>query len=162
MSVTNNKLTASLEDYLEAVAMLKEQGGLITVTALSEFMGVKKPSVIWALRKLVNAGLAVHERYSDISLTPEGAKAAAAVYRRHRALFSFLKDILKVDPIIAEQDACKMEHALSRDSISRLEKFIEFVMEKYHGETVWEGVFYRFLEQHADVAPAKSSKRSRK
>ena len=151
-----DKTTSSLEDYLEAIVILKEQGEKATVTALSEYIGVKKPSVDWALKKLVDAGLLIHERYGDIELTPDGARIAGEVYRRHKALFSFLTDILKVDAAVAEQDACRMEHALSRQSLNRLEKFIDFVMSCHPGQPDWEEIFNRFIEQGKDDRVIKS------
>jgi DtxR family Mn-dependent transcriptional regulator len=142
--------TASMEDYLEAAIMLKEKGEKVTVTALSESIGVKKPSVDWALKKLGDAGLVVHEKYGDVDLTAEGARIADEVYRRHKALFSFLTDILKVNPAVAGQEACRMEHALSRESLNRLEKFIDFVMGCHPGRPDWEDIFNRFIEQGKD------------
>lgn len=150
MTVISEKPTASLEDYLEAIAVLKEQGGKVTVTALSRSLGVKKPSVYCALKRLCETGLVIHEKYGDVDLTPEGALVADEVYRRHKALFSFLTDILGVDVETAEQDACSMEHALSRDSIHRLEKFISLVMECYPGRSDWEDIFNRYVDQGKD------------
>ena len=143
MNSAPGKQTASMEDYLEAAVMLREKGRKVTVTALSESVGVKKPSVDWALKKLGDAGLVVHEKYRDVELTPEGTRIGEEVYRRHKALFSFLTDILKVDPETAARDACRMEHDLSRESINRLETFIEFVLERRPGLTGWEDGFVR-------------------
>ena len=148
--------TASMEDYLEAIIMLRAGEEAVSVTQISKALGVKKPSVDWALKKLADAGLLVHERYGDIELTPDGARIAVEVYRRHKALFSFLTDILKVDAAVAEQDACRMEHALSRESLSRLEKFIDFVMSCHPGQPDWEEIFNRFIEQGKDDRVIKS------
>jgi DtxR family transcriptional regulator, Mn-dependent transcriptional regulator len=142
----SKKTTSSLEDYLEAIVILKEQHKKPTVTALSESINVRKPSVDWALKKLSDAGLVIHKRYGDITLTPKGAKIANEVYRRHKALYSFLTDILKVDPEIAEEDACRMEHALSQESINRLEKFIDFFTVCHPGKKDWEDIFNRLIE----------------
>jgi DtxR family Mn-dependent transcriptional regulator len=142
--------TASMEDYLEAVIMLKERGEKATVTALSESLGVKKPSVDWALKRLTDNGLVIHEKYGDVELTSEGARIAEDVYRRHKALFSFLTDILKVNRETAAQDACRMEHALSRESINRLEKFIDFVMDCHPGRPDWEDIFNRYIKLGKD------------
>jgi DtxR family Mn-dependent transcriptional regulator len=150
MSNIRDKQTASMEDYLEAVIMLKERGRKATVTALSDFLNVKKPSVDWALKRLADNGLVIHEKYGDIELTPEGARIAAEVYRRHKALFSFLTDILRVNPAVADQDACRMEHALSRESINRLEKFIDFVLDCHPGQPDWEEIFNRYIEKGKD------------
>jgi DtxR family Mn-dependent transcriptional regulator len=150
MKNADGKPTSSLEDCLEAIVMLREQGEKATVTALSEFLGVKKPSIDWALGKLSEAGLVTHERYGDIELTPEGARIAEDVYRRHKALFSFLANILKVNPAVAEQDACRMEHSLSRESINQLEKFIDFVLNCHPGQSDWEEIFKSYIEKGKD------------
>ena len=130
--------------------MLKEEGRESTVTAISEVIGVKKPSVDWALKKLVEAGFVTHERYGDIDLTPSGASVAEEVYRRHKALTSFLVNILKVDPEIAAKDACKMEHVMSRETIKRLEKFIDFVLDCHPGQPDWGDVFNRYIKYGKD------------
>jgi DtxR family Mn-dependent transcriptional regulator len=152
----NNKPTAILEDYLEAIAILKEQHRKPTVTALSESIKVKKPSVDWALKKLSDAGLVTHERYGDIDLTLKGSRIANEVYRRHKALYSFLTDILKIDPDIAREDACRMEHSLSRESINRLEKFIDFIMDCHPGRSDWEDIFNRFIAEGKDDREIKA------
>ncbi len=144
------KTSPSLEDYLEAIVMLKEGGRESTVTAISEVIGVKKPSVDWALKKLVDAGYITHERYGDIDLTPTGANIAEEVYRRHKALTSFLVDILGVNPETAAKDACKMEHVMSRETINRLEKFIDFVLACHPGQADWENVFNRYIKYGKD------------
>ena len=145
-----NKPTASLEDYLKAIAILQERGERVTVTALGRSIGVKKPSVDWALKKLASDGLVTHERYGDVNLTPEGARIAGEVCRRHKALYSFLADILKVTPETGARDACRMEHALSRESLNRLEKFIDLAMGCHPGRPDWGDIFNHYVEQGGD------------
>jgi len=142
----SDQQTASMEDYLETIALLKEEGKPVTVTAISKMMGVKKPSVDWALTKLSVTGLVQHEKYGDVELTPEGAKIAADVYQRHKILRRFLVDILDVDPETADNDACRMEHVLSRDSLSRLEKFLDFVLSCPRGDPEWLKGFNYYVE----------------
>jgi len=137
--------TASMEDYLEAAIMLKEKGEKVTVTALSEFIGVKKPSVFWALKKLGEAGLVIHQKYGDVELTPEGVRIGEEIYHRHKILRRFLVEILHVDPAEAEGDACRTEHVLSRTSLERLAKFLDFVLNCPRGEPEWlKGLNYYF------------------
>ena len=143
---SHGRQTSSLEYYLEAIIRLEEQGEPATVTALSDIVGVKKPSVDWALKKLTSAGLVAHERYGPIFLTPEGTTRAREIYRRHKLLFRFLTDILKVDPVTADDEACRMEHTLSRNSIDRLEKFLNFVLECHPGLADWEEIFNRYID----------------
>ena len=142
----SDQQTASMEDYLETIALLKEEGKPVTVTAISKMMGVKKPSVDWALTKLSVTGLVLHEKYGDVELTAEGAKIAEDVYQRHKILRRFLVDILDVDPDTADGDACRMEHVLSRSSLSRLEKFIDFVLNCPRGNPEWLTGFNYYVE----------------
>jgi len=142
----SDQQTASMEDYLEAIALLKENGEIATVTAISKAMRVKKPSVDWALTKLSVTGLVLHEKYGDVELTAEGAKIAEDVYQRHKIIRRFLVDILDVDPDTADNDACRMEHVLSRDSLSRLEKFIDFVLNCPRGNPEWLAGFSYYVE----------------
>lgn len=138
--------SASTEDYLEAIAVLAQEGEPVTVTEISKVLGVKKPSVTYALSKLSEAGLVAHQRYGDVEFTPEGARIAEDVYRRHRTLRSFLVNLLNVDPKVAEKDACRMEHSLSSTSLERLEKFLEFVLNCPRGEPEWLKGFNYYFE----------------
>ena len=121
--------TASMEDYLKAIALLSQEEAGATVTNISKMLKVKKPSVTSALVKLSQRGLVVHQRYGSIELTPEGLRAAEDVNHRHRILCYLLTEILKVDPKIAEGDACRMEHTLSPSSLERLDQFIKFTQD---------------------------------
>ena len=137
--------TASMEDYLEAIAVLRGEGEVVKVKQISQALGVKMPSVTSAMKKLSYEGLVEHERYGHVKLTAEGDKVAQDVVHRHQTLCSFLTEILNVDPQIAGEDACKMEHAISPTSLERLAKFLEFVLTCPRGEPVWlKGFDYYF------------------
>jgi DtxR family Mn-dependent transcriptional regulator len=137
--------TASMEDYLETIAMLTEEKGIARVSQLGRRLGVKMPSVTAALRKLSEQGLVEHERYGYVRLTPEGNKIAADVWRRHKVLSCFLAEILGIAPDTAQEDACKMEHSVSPASLERLAKFVEFVLSCPRSEPVWlKGFDYYF------------------
>ena len=137
--------TASMEDYLEAIAVLRGEGEVVKVKQISQALGVKMPSVTSAMKKLSYEGLVEHERYGHAKLTAEGEKVAQDVVRRHETLCCFLTEILSVDPQIAGEDACKMEHAISPTSLERLAKFLEFVLTCPRGEPVWlKGFDYYF------------------
>ncbi len=158
-----NRPTSSLEDYLEAIAMLEEKGRRVTVTALSKSVKVKKPSVVAALKKLSDEGLVVHEQYGDVKLTPSGARIAGEVYHRHQTLQSFLVKLLKDDPVVAEEDACRMEPSLSPVSLEKLDKFLEFVLSCPRGEPEWlKGFNYYFEHGERDKeAMARCQRESR-
>ena len=119
--------TASMEDYLEAVSILCREGKVVRVKQISQALGVKMPSVTAALRKLSEEGLVKHEPYGYVELTTEGDEAAKNIFHRHEVLRHFLRDVLSIDPQTAQEDACRIEHAISSASLERLAKFVEFV-----------------------------------
>ena len=138
--------SASMEDYLEAIAILAEKSKPVKVTEIGKALGVKKPSVTSALGKLSQQGLVEHKRYGHVQLTTEGERIAQDVFRRHEVLRHFLVEILNVDPEIAAEDACKMEHSLSPTSLERLAKFEEFVLNCPRGEPEWLKGFNYYFE----------------
>jgi DtxR family Mn-dependent transcriptional regulator len=76
--------------------------------------------VLTALKTLEEQGLLEHERYSNVSLTPQGVIQASEIRDRHDFLTSFLRDTVGVNPETAEKDACKMEHVLSDETLQKL------------------------------------------
>ncbi len=119
-----------MEDYLEAIMLLEKKGRGATVTSISHFLDVKKPSVSAAILKLADKKLVEHQKYGSIVLTSEGKRAASDVYRRHTTLQKFLSDFLGVDTDTAERDACKLEHSLSSTSMSKLVDFMAATTKK--------------------------------
>jgi DtxR family Mn-dependent transcriptional regulator len=119
--------TASMEDYLEAIANLGEGRKVVRVKQISEMLGVKMPSVTSALKKLSEQELVEHERYGHIKLTPEGDRVARDVIYRHEALTRFFAQALGINRETAEEDACKIEHVISPLSMERLARFVEFI-----------------------------------
>jgi len=125
MGVT--KQTPSVEDYLRAIDLLSKENNVVRCSDISRMLNIKAPSVTQALAKLSKAGLVKHQNYRGVELTAEGTLIARDVDLRHETLRRFLEEILGVEAKIAEQDACGMEHALSKPSLKRLAKFIEFL-----------------------------------
>ncbi len=138
--------TASMEDYLEMICWLGEEEEVVRASQISRALGVKMPSVTSALKKLSEDGLVEHEKYGYVKLTPEGNKIARDVIRRHETLRHFFTEILNVDPEIADEDACKMEHSISRTTLERLAKFVEFVNTCPRGEPAWLKSFNYYFE----------------
>jgi len=124
---TRREQTASMEDYLEAIAKLGEGRKVVKVKQLSQMLGVKMPSVTSALKKLSEQELVEHERYGHTKLTLEGGEVARDVICRHEALTRFFAQALGIDRETAEEDACKIEHVISPLSMDRLTKFVEFI-----------------------------------
>ncbi len=150
--------TASMEDYLEAIAKLGEGKNVVKVKQLSQMMGVKMPSVTSALKKLSEQELVEHERYGHIKLTPEGDEVARDVICRHEALTRFFAQALGIDQETAGEDACKIEHVISPLSMERLAKFVEFIEACPLGGANFPSRYEYYLE-HGKL-PKDCSKRS--
>jgi len=150
--------TASMEDYLEAVAMLRGKGKVVKVSQISRKLKVKMPSVTSALKKLSEQGLVEHERYGHIKLTPEGDKVARDVIYRHEALTRFFAQALGINRETAEEDACKIEHVISPLSMERLAKFVEFIESCPLGSANFPSRYEYYLV-HGEL-PQDCSKRS--
>jgi DtxR family Mn-dependent transcriptional regulator len=116
-------MTQSLEDYLEMVSFISDDGA-VRVTDIASRLGVSKPSVFAALKILEEQGFLKHERYSSVSLTRKGAKKAAEIRDRHSFLTDFLEQVVGVTPETAEKDACKMEHLLSKETLDKIKSIV--------------------------------------
>ena len=121
------KLSASLEDYLEAIFNLAGESDVARSKDIAESLGVSRSSVTGALRALKEKGLANYKPYDYVTLTDAGQAAAAEVVRRHNILKSFFVNVLGIEIDTAQRAACKAEHALGPEVITRLLYFIEFV-----------------------------------
>jgi Mn-dependent DtxR family transcriptional regulator len=115
-----NKLTPANEDYLEAIYELGGIDGAVRSVDLATKLGVSKASVNNAVGILKEAELVEQPYYGDITLTKAGAAYAAGILERHHVLYHFLLDVLGVSPLVAAEEACKMEHAISDDTLTRL------------------------------------------
>ena len=150
--------TASMEDYLEAIAKLGKGRKVVKVKELSQMLGVKMPSVTSALKRLSRQELVEHERYGHITLTPEGDAVARQVIYRHEALTHFFAKALDINRETAEEDACKIEHVISPLSMERLAKFVEFIEACPLGRANFPSRYKCYLE-HGE-SPQDCSKRA--
>ncbi len=116
----------SEEDYLETLYIIQQKGRVTRVKDVAEALDVKMPSVVSAIRSLSEKGLVEQEKYGHIELTKMGENIAKDVYARHKLLYAFFYEILGLDPEIAEEDACRMEHHLSPQTRERLLRIVEF------------------------------------
>jgi Mn-dependent DtxR family transcriptional regulator len=83
-------------------------------------MGVSKACASRATNTLSEKGLIQKSKYQGVTLTQDGEKQAAVLFQRHDTLRRFFNEILRVDPAIAEKDACKFEHSISAESYSSI------------------------------------------
>ncbi|MBN2136482.1 MAG: metal-dependent transcriptional regulator [Sedimentisphaerales bacterium] len=121
------ELSASLEDYIEAIFNLSEESGIARSKDIAGMLKVSKSSVTGALKLLKDKGLANYEPYGHVTLTDVGRAAAAEIARKHDILKSFFEGILGIKRDIAQKAACKAEHVLGPEIMGRLLLFTEFV-----------------------------------
>lgn len=125
------RVTAAMEDYLEAIRGLSADGGPVRVTDIADRLGIAKASVTQALGGLRQQGLVEQERYGQVFLTTTGLGYADRIVRRHETLRAFLIEVLGVPPERAEREACGLEHSIGPDTLTRLMSFLE----QYSGES---------------------------
>ncbi|MDC7219536.1 MAG: metal-dependent transcriptional regulator [Spirochaetales bacterium] len=132
----NKKLTSSLEDYLEAIYILENKHRVARVKDIAAHLGVQMPSVTGALRNLRERGLVVYEKNSYINLTAEGLERAEKITGKHILLKGFLQNILMADENEADEEACRIEHAISQETAEKLENLITFVQDTRESQSI--------------------------
>lgn len=115
------EIRKSAEDYLEAMLMMQEMHGYIRSIDVAEQLGVTKPSVSYATKRLRENGYIAMELGGLITLTDTGLEIAQRMYTRHKVLSRFLMSI-GVSEETALEDACKIEHDLSEESFQAIKK----------------------------------------
>lgn len=120
-------IAESGETYLETILLIKErtQSGLVRAVDIANELGFSKPSVSRALGQLKDKGLITIEFSGAIVFTPEGLEYAKKVFERHRILTYFLRYVLSVPAVQAEQDACRIEHVISDITVDRMVMFLK-------------------------------------
>ena len=109
------KIQQSAEDYLETMLILQEKNGYVRSIDIANYLGVTKPSVSYAVKRLKESGYINMEANGPITLTTPGMEIARRTYDRHIVLVEFLK-MIGVEEELAEEDACKIEHVISNDT----------------------------------------------
>lgn len=143
----DNKLSSQMEDYLEVIYQLCQEDGLARVKDIAARLAVTNSSVVGAIKNLKLQNLVHQERYGYIRLTNRGQELAAVVLHRHEILSNFLEKILGLDPETASRDACKIEHAVSQETVQRLRAVAEFMERETHEDLEWRKEFHRFLQK---------------
>lgn len=118
------KLRASGEDYLEAVLMLQKKNGMVRSIDLARHMEVSKPSVSRAVAILQEGGFLTVDSDYFLHLTEAGREVAEKIYERHQ-FFAEQLVAAGVDQETAEQEACRMEHAISDTSFQKLKETVQ-------------------------------------
>ncbi len=117
-------LLESGEMYIETIHVLSKKGGVVRSVDVSEHMGVSKPSVSRAIGLLKEGGYVTMARDGALTLTEAGVEVANKIYERHRVITALLC-ALGVDPAVAADDACRIEHHISDESFEAIKRHSE-------------------------------------
>ncbi len=131
-------LSESLEDYLEAILELQRKHNVARVKDIAGKLGVISGTVTTALRTLADRGLINYKPYSFITLTP----------KRHTVIKDFLQCVLLLEEHKAEENACRMEHAMDKIAINRLVQFIDYVYKCPRAGEDWISNFNSYFTQN--------------
>ena len=145
-------ITPTMEDYLEAIYNLAKEKRVVRVRDIAKRLGVKMPTVTNMLKTLSGKGMIDYEKYEYLELTEKGSDVGSEIDRRHQILRRFLTDILNIDYSQADDDACKMEHAVSPTTFEAFVDFMEFIEHCPRGGASWLEYFneYRVHGQPKD------------
>ena len=115
--------TESVEDYLEAILVLSNQKPVVRSIDIVNYTGFRKSSISVAMKHLDADGLISLSPEGYICLTEDGRQIAAMIYERHQVLSDWLLH-LGVDEKTAVEDACRIEHDISKESFAAVKKYI--------------------------------------
>ena len=127
-------INESAENYLETILMLSKELPVVRSVDIANELGFKKSSVSVAMKNLREKNHIVVDDSGFITLTPSGREIAEMIYERHELLSSWLVR-LGVPKEIAAEDACKMEHVLSKESFEAIKQIAN---EHISWENIWE------------------------
>tara|TARA_Y100000294_G_C8527965_1_gene325731 strand:+ start:54 stop:452 length:399 start_codon:yes stop_codon:yes gene_type:complete len=126
----------SEENYLRAIYHLKEENKEIRSVELADYLDISKASVSEMLRSLFEKGLIKDPRYKEVELTKKGLNQAINFTNKHRIIERFLQDILKISKNKIHEEAHKLEHTFSEESITKLNSLLNKPKSCPHGKPI--------------------------
>jgi DtxR family transcriptional regulator, Mn-dependent transcriptional regulator len=130
-------LTDAIQDYLREIYKLAADGdGRVSVTALAKRQQVSPASASAMVKKLVALGLAAHEPYRGVALTPAGEKVALEIIRHHRLLELYLAETLGLHIDDVHDEAERLEHVISEEVEAKIDRALGFPTHDPHGDPI--------------------------
>ena len=115
------KIHESAENYLETILMLSQRKGNVRAIDIVNELGFSKPSVSVAMKNLRENGYVQVDQDGHITLTDTGLEIANTMFERHTLLSTWLMR-LGVSEEVALEDACRMEHVISKESFDAIKR----------------------------------------
>lgn len=113
------------ENYLETILLLQRKLGCVRSIDIASKLSYSKPSVSRAMGILKKQEYITMDKSGFIELTEKGMRTAEEIYERHTLLQKFLIESLGIEPDIAEQDACRIEHIISGHTFDKIREYVE-------------------------------------
>ncbi len=129
-------LSESAENYLKAIYRLSIGGEFVKPRILIELLSYAPSTVTLTLQRLAKRGYIEYVKYKGVRLTEEGCRIAARILRAHRVFEVFLYSKLGMDYVKVHSEACRAEHALSEETVQRLEEFLGHPKRCPHGNPI--------------------------
>ena len=134
--MSSEPLTESIQHYLREIYKLAQIESPVSVTALARAQRVSPASTSAMVKKLAALELAEHARYRGITLTPAGERVALEVIRHHRLLELYLAETLGVHVDDVHEEADRLEHAISEELETRIDRALGFPTHDPHGDPI--------------------------
>lgn len=115
----------SREMYLETILVLSKESDFVRSVDIANKLEYSKPSVSRAVKNLVKDGSISVADNGRVELTKEGLIEAQKIYEKHKILTEIFVDVLGLDPVLAEKDACRVEHVISDETFEALKKLLD-------------------------------------
>lgn len=116
------KIQESAENYLETILILTKRLGQVRSIDIASELSFSKPSVSIAMKNLRTNGYIEVDKYGYITLLDKGREIAEKIYERHTLLTDWLV-ALGIDPNVAAEDACRIEHVISAETFAAFKAF---------------------------------------
>jgi DtxR family Mn-dependent transcriptional regulator len=134
--MANVPLSEAIQDYLKSVYKLQAADGHATIGAVAKDLGVSPASASAMVKKLAALELLEHEPYRGARLTPAGERVALEVIRHHRLLELYLAETLGVHVDDVHDEADRLEHVISEELESRIDRALGFPTHDPHGDPI--------------------------
>lgn len=118
-------ITEQMEEYLETIYRLEEEGRVARTGEVAKHLGVHPPAVTDMLQKLEKAGLVVYEPYKGVNLTEAGRKVGRHQLERHRVMQAFLQEVCGMERTVAHEAACDMEHFIPQPLNDWMQQYLD-------------------------------------
>ncbi|GAC1336399.1 MAG: metal-dependent transcriptional regulator [Candidatus Dormibacteria bacterium] len=150
----------TISRYLESIYYMDAEGEHVRAARLAEWLGISQPTTGATLRRMIRDGLVTITPTREVTLTRQGRQTAERIVRRHRVAERWLTDVLGLDWVQADEEAGKLEHALSDEVAERLYQHIGRPDTCPHGNPIpGEGAVARRPERALrDLRPGKQSR----